>query len=182
VENIDSKIKEIQNRMKEIDKPVYYAAIDRFGDSTGEYLYSLEDIEPELKQTAAVISPEDIAELFTPRIPVETTSSSNEITVKDTVGLGFRMSVRSSDDVEHRVNATLPSNAAADLKNNSVNSRRELGKLDGNNFTATYTVLENGDIKYGEREEPYSSFRDTVKSLFHSSVSPALAKSVNRSY
>ncbi|PSH01713.1 MAG: hypothetical protein BRC27_01250, partial [Nanohaloarchaea archaeon SW_10_44_10] len=177
VKSVDDKAEEIKEVLEDIDKEVYYAAINTFGDHESEYLVKPEEIEREIRETAGVLSPSEVVDIFQPKIRTEKEFEDGEIRLrgKET---DFRIAVSSRNDIKHRVEAVLPEKAASEIKNSFMNSHTELGKVIDNRFVLEFEVTEDFGIRT-EQEKSFKDFKDSVKSIFGSSVNPVLGKKVS---
>ena len=179
VENLDDKVEEIRERLKDVEKEVFYAAINSFDAKDQKYLYQLEDLEEEIRTTAGIVAPEQIAELFIPKIPVEKAVKDGHIEVRDTEGLKFHMKVQSENDTHHRIEIDLPEEPAAELKESLMRSGKELGELKNQRFQLKIDVTPDLEIKTSGEIESLESFKEKVKDIYHSSVNPVLARQNN---
>jgi hypothetical protein len=177
VKSVDDKAEEIKEILEDIDKEVYYAAINTFEPHDSEYLIRPEDVEEEIRETAGILSPTEVVNIFQPKIRTEKKFEDGEIRL---VGeeVDFRMAVSSRNDVKHRVEAVLPEKAASEIKNSSMNSQTELGKIIDNRFVLEFEVTEDFNVD-ADRVKSFSDFKDSVKSVFGSSVNPVLGKKVS---
>jgi hypothetical protein len=177
VKSVDDKAEEIKEILEDIDKEVYYAAINTFEPHDSEYLIRPEDVEEEIRETAGILSPTEVVNIFQPKIRTEKKFEDGEIRL---VGeeVDFRMAVSSRNDVKHRVEAVLPEKAASEIKNSSMNSQTELGKIIDNRFVLEFEVTEDFKVD-ADRLKSFSDFKDSVKSVFGSSVNPVLGKKVS---
>ncbi|WEL23452.1 hypothetical protein [Candidatus Nanohalovita haloferacivicina] len=181
LENVEEKVEEVKSRMESgLDKELYYATIDTSGSEEGRFIYSLEELESEIQETAAIVSPEDVVDIFTPKIPVEKEYTDSGIVVRGKKGLDFVLRVETSNDRDYSVSARLPETSASRIKDNSINARKELGELEGRNFSHEFSVEEDLSISYDERTESWQSYRDTVRSIYGSALNPVLSKQVQR--
>ena len=178
LENVDEKVDEVKKRMQGLDMELYYAAIDVEGNSSGEHVYGLEEIESEIRETASIISPEEIAEMFSPKISIEKEYLNGGIRLESKQGLKFRLEVRTVNDVDYDVKAVLPSKVAQQIKDNSMNARKDLGRVTDSGFEHSFTITEEGMISYRDSEESLKSYRDTVRSIYSSALNPVLSKKV----
>lgn len=182
LEDIGDKVDAIGQQLEGIDREVYYAAINTFGPREEQYLYRADEVENEVRSTAGIVSPDEIAGLYTPRIPVEKEFGDGFVEVRDTMGIGFRLKVATGDDVNHSIEVSMPSNAASEFQQNAMNSRKEFGEIQHNVFRQTLEVQDGCRIKYGDVVEPLDSYRDSVRSIYQHAVNPCLAKKTNRVY
>lgn len=181
LENVEEKVEEVKSRMESgLDKELYYAAIDTAGSEEGRFIYSLDELESEIQETAAIVSPEDVVDIFSPKIPVEKEYTDSGIVVRGKKGLDFVLRVETSNDRDYSISARLPETSASRIKDNSINARKELGELEGRNFRHEFHVDDDLSISYDERTESWQSYRDTVRSIYGSALNPVLSKQVQR--
>ncbi|AOV94957.1 hypothetical protein AQV86_03470 [Nanohaloarchaea archaeon SG9] len=179
-ENIEDKVGEVKDRMSGIDKEVYYTALDTFEGHDSEFVHELRDIEEEIQKTAGIVSPEELAELFTPKVSTEKRYEEDYIEVLDTEGLGFRLRVQTFDDVSHKVEVLLPEDASSRIKDRVMNSRKEFGTVDEGLLQQQVKVAEGPKINLSGQEKELSEYRSDVKSLYHPAVNPVLSKKVKK--
>ncbi|MFB6147385.1 MAG: hypothetical protein ABEJ66_00725 [Candidatus Nanohaloarchaea archaeon] len=175
VDEVEEKVNEIQSRIEQAAEPVYYAAINTFEPGESGYLVQPGELEEEVKETAGIVSPEEIISLFTPKIPVEKEYGDGFVEVRDSIGIGFRARVESKDDIHHRIEAVLPDEAVSSLNERFLNARR-FGNLEGNRFRENLEITEEMEVKHSEGQESLESFRDMVRSIYQSSVNPVLGR------
>jgi uncharacterized protein YfkK (UPF0435 family) len=179
VENLDDKVEEIRERLEDVEKEVFYAAINSFDAKDQKYLYQLDDLEEEIRTTAGIVAPEQVAELFIPKIPVQKQVEDGHIVVRDTEGIGFQLKVQSEDDISHRVEIDLPEGVAAELNNSLMKTGKELGNLKNTRFQLKFEVTTDLQVKTGGGTESLEAFKNRVKDIYQSSVNPVLAKKNN---
>ncbi len=180
VEEIDEKVEEVKKRLSELDQQVYYAAIDTFETgSDSRYVLTPDEVEGEIKETAGIVSPDEVIELFTPKIPVEKEYGDDYVEVRDSIGIGYRARVSTTDDVEHVVEAVLPAEAISQLNETMMNSR-EIGEIENKGFRQRLTVTPALEAVYGDTKEPFRNYKESMKSIYQSSVNPVLGKKVSR--
>jgi hypothetical protein len=177
VKSVDEKAEEIKEILQDIDREVYYAAINTFKPHESEYLVRPGHVEEEIRETAGIISPEAVVELFKPKIELEKEFLDGEVRLRSD-DVNFRMAVSSENDVRHRVEAVLPEKAASEIKNSFMNSQTELGKVLDNRFVLEFEVTEEFNIKT-DQEQSFSGFKGSVRSIFGSAVNPVLGKKVS---
>ncbi len=182
LDQVEQKIEDIREELQRVDKSVYYAAINTIDSREGDHIYSTGEIEEEVKRTAGIVSPDEVAELYTPRIPSEREYGDGFVEVRDTAGLGFRLKVSSEDDIEHAIEVSMPVEAASRFRENAMNSRKDFGSIATDVFRQSIRVEEDCRIRYGEVVEPLDSYRDSVRSLYQKAVNPCLAKKANSVY
>jgi hypothetical protein len=179
VKSVDEKAGEVKQVLEDIDKEVYYAAINTFKEHDSDYLIRPEEVEDEIRQHAGILSPTSVTELFRPKISLEKEYFDGNIRLKSD-NAEFRMVVSSENDVKHRVEAVLPEKAAQDLKNSFMNSQRELGAVSGQRYTLEFEVTEEFKIATSQRDQDFSNFRDTIRNIYRSAVNPVLGKKISR--
>lgn len=179
VSDLETKIDAIKDRLDEIDGEVFYAAVNRFESTDSEFIYQPEDFESEFQQDSSVVSPGQIAELFEPNVPVETVEHEGKV-VKESRDTGFRLEVRSEDDINHEITVSLPEKALNRLKDTRMNARKQLGDVKGNRFELELEVMEDLEVRHSGVTESFHSFSSSVENVFGSGVNPELAKINNR--
>lgn len=178
VKSVEEKAEEVKQVLDNMDKEVYYAAINTFEPHESDYLIRPEDVEEEIKKTAGILSPTDAIGLFEPKIDVEKEYFDGKVRLKsDTTD--FRMVISSENDVKHRVEAIIPKQAAKDLKNSFMNSQMELGQVSGNRYILEFEVTEEFKIETSQKQT-FSDFKDSVKSVYRSSVNPVLGRKISK--
>ncbi|QKQ98259.1 hypothetical protein GKQ38_01855 [Candidatus Nanohaloarchaea archaeon] len=181
LENVEEKVEEVKKRMEEgLDKDLYYAAIDTSREKDGRFIYSLDELESEVQETAAIVSPEDVVDIFSPKIPVEKEYTDSGIVVRGKQGLDFILQVETGNDIDYSISARLPENSVSRIKDNSINARKELGEMEGRKFHHSFSVQEDLSISYDERTEGWQSYKDTVRSIYSSALNPVLSKQVKK--
>lgn len=179
VNEVKEKVSEVKDRLGDLEKPVYYSAINTFSPRDSDYLLQPGEVRREVMETAGIVSPEQILGLFTPKIGTEKSYGDSYTEIVDSAGVGFRARVESYDDVNHRVEVILPEEAINRLKDRFLNSR-EIGEISSNRFRIDIKVTPQLEVDYGDRKEPFSSFRESVKSLYQPAVNPVLGKKVSK--
>ncbi|MFB6175377.1 MAG: hypothetical protein ABEJ87_05410 [Candidatus Nanohalobium sp.] len=177
---IEEKVDEVKDRMSGIDKEVYYVALDTFDGHDSEFVHELKDIEEEVQRTSGIVSPEEIAELLTPKVSTEKVYREDYIEVRDTEGLGFHLRVQSFDDIEHRVEVMLPEDATSRVKDRLMNSRKDFGTVEEGLIQQEIEVTQDMRIRLSETEKEFREYRSDVKSLYHPAVNPVLSKKIRK--
>lgn len=178
--DVEEKVEEVKKRMTGLDKELYYAAIDTFSAEERKHVYPLESIENEVRQTAGIVSPDEIARLFTPKIPTEREYHDSFVEVRDTENIGFLLRVRSTDDVNHVVEAQIPDGIGSSIKDNAVNSRKDFGDVSGNRFRQELEITEDLEVVHDGTKENWGDYRDAVRSIYGSAVNRGLSQKVKR--
>ncbi len=179
-DSIEEKVGEVKECMSGIDKEVYYTALDTFEGHDSEFVHELREVEEEIQKTAGIVSPEELADLFTPKVSTERSYEEDYIEVKDTEGLGFRLRVQSFDDVSHKVEVLLPEEASSRIKDRMMNSRKEFGTVEEGLLLQEINISDNFQVYISGQEKKLSEYRSDVKSLYHSAVNPVLSNKVKR--
>lgn len=179
-DGIEEKVGEVKECMSGIDKEVYYTALDTFEGHDSEFVHELREVEEEIQKTAGIVSPEELADLFTPKVSTERSYEEDYIEVKDTEGLGFRLRVQSFDDVSHKVEVLLPEEASSRIKDRMMNSRKEFGTVEEGLLLQEINISDNFQVYISGQEKKLSEYRSDVKSLYHSAVNPVLSNKVKR--
>lgn len=180
VKAVDEKVKEVKKRLEGLDKEVFYAAINTFDPVESDFVLQPEEVEREVMETLGIVSADYIADLYTPKVRTKKTYSNGYIQVEDAHNLGFRLRVQTTDDTTHRVEIDLPEKASSRIKEVMMNSRKEFANVSEGRFQQKLTVTEELEIDYGEAKENLEAFRDSVKSIYQSSVNPVLGKKVKK--
>lgn len=178
VKSVEEKAEEIKKILEDLDRDVYYAAINTFKPYDSEYLVRPEQVEADIRQHAGIISPVAVLELFKPKINTEKEFLDGNIRLKSE-DADFRMAISSENDVKHRVEAVLPEEAAKNLKNSFINSQRELGSVKDDRYVLEFEVTEDFRIRTSE-DQDFSNFRDTVRGVYRSSVNPVLGRKISQ--
>lgn len=179
---VPGKVEEAKNLMQNSQSDVFFAALDTFRTGLdSQHVFRLDSIEDEICETASIISPVSIAELFTPKISTQRKWHDGFVEIKDTHEVGFKARVATENDVKHRVEASLNSKALESIKERKMNTRKDFGQIKDGKFQLEFEVTEDREIKYGDTVETVQSFRDTVKTVYQASVSPVLSRKVKAS-
>ncbi len=179
VKNVDEKVDEVKNALNKTEKEVFYTAINTFDSYDSRYVIPPEEAESKLKEEAGIVSPVEVAELFTPKIPTDTTVLENKVEVVGKNDLNFRLEVESLNDTQHHIQAEIPSDAVDRMKDSLMNSRKEFGETLKTRFAQKIEVTEEMEVKYGDTREGWKAYRDSVKSIYQASVNPVLSKKMN---
>lgn len=180
VKEVDEKVEEVKSRLSDMDREVFYAAINTFKSYDSEFVMPPEEVEHEIMETARLVPIEKIVEIFTPKIRTETIEKENKVVVKDTHGFGFRLEVRSYDDITHQIEAIIPEEGVSRMKETMMNSRSNFGTLSQKKFSQEITVTPELEVEHDGSTESLEAYRDSVKSIFQSSVNPVLSKKVKK--
>lgn len=180
VKEVDEKVEEVKNRLNNMDKEVFYAAINTFEPYDSEFVMTPEEVEKEIMETGGLITSEKLVEMFTPKVLTEKRQEGNSIIVEDKHGFGFRLEVRSRDDINHIIEAKIPEEGVSRMKEIMMNSRTEFGELSNRKFTQQIEVTEDMEIKYNNSTESLEAYSDSVKSIFQASINPVLSKKVSK--
>lgn len=178
VKQVDEKVEEVKKSVDQ-DEEVYYAAVDTFDCHESRYVYSEDELEQQLKQVAGIVSPEEVVELFNPKIPTEKEYGDSYVEVRDNVGLGYRARVSTTDDVNYLAEAVMPREAMEKLKDTMLNSS-EIGETEANGFRQRIEVTPELSVCYAGREERLEGYRDTMENIFLGSINPVLGRKVSR--
>lgn len=180
VKEVDEKVEEVKSRLNDMDREVFYAAINTFKPYESDFVMPPEEVEQEIMETAGLVPIEKIVEMFTPKIRTETVEKENSIVVKDTHGFDFRLEVRSQDDITHRIEASIPEDGISRMKETMMNSRNDFGELSKKKFSQKITVTPELEVEHDGSTESLEAYRGSVKSIFQSSVNPILSKKVKK--
>ena len=180
VKEVDEKVEEVKNCLSEIDREVFYAAINTFEPYDSEFVMPPEEVEREIMETAGLIPMEKIVGIFTPKVRTEIEELEKGVAVKDTHGFDFRLEIRSKDDINHRIEARIPEEGISRMKETMMNSRKEFGELSKRKFSQQITVTSELEIEHDGSTESFEAYKDSVKNIFQSSVNPVLSKKVKK--
>lgn len=178
VKQVDEKVEEVKNRLSNMNREVFYAAINTFEPHNSEFVMTPEEVEQEIIETGGLLPAEKIAELFTPKVRTERVDKGNSIVIKDAHGFGFRLEIISQDDINHKIKAELPEDAVSRIKETKMNSRNDFGNLSKRGFRQEISVTDELEVEHDGSTESLEAYRDSVKSVFQSSVNPVLSKKV----
>ena len=179
LDEVDSKVDEIKKTLDEDGREVFFAAVNAFGrEKDSDYIYSLEELGKEISSSAKVLSPEKVAQMFTPKISTEKSWEDGFLEVKDTQGLGFCLRVYTQDDINFRVEAEMSVKAIEEMKDRMLNSRKDFGELEDRRFRLEFSLTETGEISFSDRERSLQNFRDEVRTIYQSSINPVLSRNV----
>ncbi|MFB6144189.1 MAG: hypothetical protein ABEJ98_02655 [Candidatus Nanohaloarchaea archaeon] len=178
VKEVEEKVEEVKTQLDDMGKEVYYAAVNTFKQHSSDYVIQPGEVEKEVRETLGIVSRYEVADMFEPKVRTEREISENAVVVEDRHDLGFKLKVFTRNDTEYQVEAVLPEEAASRVKNAMLNSMKEFGEVTENGFRHSFQVGPDLKISHGGGEESFHEYRDTVKSVFQSSVSPVLGKSV----
>lgn len=171
-EKAEERARQIEDR---IEEKAYYVSIHSF-DVDSEFACPPEKFKEKLTQVLGILSPEAVAEMFKPKFEVEKTYEDGYIVLKSD-RLGFHLRVASENDIDHRIEAALSSEAVSRMKERCTNSRTEFGVFEGDKWSQSITVKEDLSIEH-TGVESLESYRQSVKNIFHSSVNPVYSKKV----
>ncbi len=179
VDEIEDKVEEIKSRIEEVERPVYYTVINTFPERDSNYLSRPGELRSDIRETAGIVSPEEVLELFTPKIPVEREYGDSYVEIRDRAGIGIRARVESVDDVEHSIEVAMPEEAASSVKDQFLNTR-EIGEMIGNRFRENIEITPELEVQYSQGEESLESFKEAVRSVYQSAVNPVVGRKVSR--
>lgn len=179
LKEVSGKVEEVKKNFSDSDREIFFAALDTFNSDIDErHIYELDEIEDELRETAGIVSPIQIAELFTPKISTQKQWEDGFVDINDTHKLGFRARVSTEDDLKHQVEVNLEEKALESIRERKLNARKELGEIRNGSFQLEFTISEDMKVKFGDTEESWESFRDTVKTVYQAAVNPVLSRKV----
>lgn len=176
VKEVDEKVEEVKVQLEDMDREVFYAAINTFDPYDSEFVMPPEEVEQEIIETAGIVPVEKIVELFNPKIRTEVIEKEDKMVVKDAHGFGFRVEVRSLDDITHVIEATLSEGTVSRMNETRMNSRKEFGELSNKKFRQKIEVTSELEVRHDDTRESFEAYKDSVKSIFQSSVNPVLSK------
>jgi len=163
VKQVDEKVEEVKSRLNDMDREVFYAAINTFKQYDSEFVMAPEEVEQEIMQTGGLVPVEKIAEMFTPKIRTERIEKENGLTIKDTHGFGFRLEIRSRDDINHKIEAKISKEASSRMKETMMNSRNNFGEVSETKFSQEITIMPNLEVEHDGSTESLEAYRDSVK-------------------
>ena len=179
LKQVSEKVEEVKKTMADSSREVFFAALDTFNsDLDSKHIYELDEIEEEVKTTAGILSPVEVAELFTPKVSTQKQWEDGFVDIKDTQKLDFQARVSTENDIDHRIEVELEDKALESIKERKLNSRKELGEVRNGRFSLKFTVSENMDVNFRDSSETWESFQDTVRTVYQASVNPVLSKKV----
>jgi len=179
LDEIGEKVDELKNVFEAPEKDVFFAAVNTFNQKkNSRFIYSVDELEEEISETAKVLSPEKVAAMFTPKVSTEKKWEDGYLEINDTRKLGFRLRVYTQDDYSFRVEAQMNRKAVEEMKERMMNSRKELGELEGKRFRLEFQLTEEGLIRHADKEESLQNFKDVVRTVYQSSINPVLSKNV----
>lgn len=179
VKQVEEKVEEVKSRLNDINREVFYAAINTFEQHESEYVMPPEEVEEEIMETSGIVPVETVAEMFTPKVRTEKVSKEDgNIVVKDSHGFDFRLEVSSRDDITHRIKVRLPEDSVSKMKERMMNSRQDFGELSSGRFRLEIKVTPDFEVEHDDSVESFEAFRDSVRGIFQSSVNPVLSKKV----
>jgi hypothetical protein len=173
-EKAEEKARELESS---IDGKAYYISLHNF-DVDSKFAYPPEKFKDRLVEVLGVLSPDKIAEMYEPKFQVEKRYEDGFIELKSDE-VGFRLLVKSENDVEHRIEASLSPEAVSQMKERAMNSRKKFGDFGKDQWSQELKVKEDLTLDYGQ-EENLESYIQTVKSIFQASVNPVYSKKVAR--
>ena len=179
LKEVSGKVEEVKKTLADSDREIFFAALDTFNSDLDEkHIYELDEIEDEVRETAGIVSPVEVAELFTPKISTQKQWEDGFVDIHDTHNLGFRARVSTDDDLNHRIEVNLEKKAMESIKERKLNSRKDLGEVRNGSFQLEFTISEDMTVKFGETEESWEGFQDTVKTVYQAAVNPVLSRKV----
>lgn len=180
VKEVDEKVEEVKERLNNMDKEVFYAAINTFKEYDSEFVMAPEQVEQELMETAGIVSSSTIADIFTPKVRTEVVQNEEgNVVVVDEHDLGFRLEVNTNDDIKFNIRVKLPEGIISRMKETMMNSRKEFGGFKNGEFVQTIDIDEELRVCYKNSSESLNSYKSSVKSVFQSSVNPVLSKKIS---
>ena len=180
VKEVEDKVEEVKQQLDDIEKEVYYAAVNTFKQHDSNYVLQPEEVEEEVRETLGIISRHEVAEMFSPKVRTEKEVSQNAVVIEDAHDLGFKLKVFTREDTEYQVEAVLPEEAASRVRNAMLNSMKEFGEVTENGFRHSFEVDSELKISHGGGKESFYEYKDTAKTVFQSAVSPVLGKAVKK--
>jgi hypothetical protein len=158
-----------------LDGKAYYVSIHSF-EVDSDFTCPPEEFKERLVEVLGILSPEKVAEMFQPKFETEKNYEDGFIELRND-DLGFLLTVKSEDDVSHRIEASLSPEAVSQMRERSMNSRKEFGEFEGDKWQQEIKIEEDLTVDYGQQES-LKDYRQTVKNIFHSSVNPVYSKKI----
>ncbi len=178
LEKIEEKIDTIRTNLAVDGNKVYFMAIDTFDRSSdSEYISSIQSFEEELSSTAGILSVEEVADLFTPKV---SSSRSWEDGFLKIEGIDDRFTIRiyTDDDIHFIIKADIPEESISRIRDMELNSGRQLGNVDGDMFKLEFEINHDQEIRLDEEKLSLQNFKDRVRAVYQASVNPVLSKTV----
>lgn len=178
LEKIEEKINTIRTNLAVDGNKVYFMAIDTFDRSSdSEYISSIQSFEEELSSTAGILSVEEVADLFTPKV---SSSRSWEDGFLKIEGIDDRFTIRiyTDDDIHFIIKADIPEESISRIRDMELNSGRQLGNVDGDMFELEFEINHDQEIRLDEEKLSLQNFKDRVRAVYQASVNPVLSKTV----
>lgn len=179
LKEVTDKVEEVKNTLEDSGKEVFFAALDTFNtENSPKHVYGLDEIEEEITETAGIISPVEVAELFTPKISTRKKWQDGFVDIHDTHELDFRARVSTQNDVKHRVEVQLEEKALESIRERKLNARKDFGQIQEGKFLLEFEINEDMEVVFGDSTESLKNFRDTIRSVYQSAVNPVLSRKV----
>lgn len=177
--NNDKREEIIKENQKQDWEKVYYASINTFKQVQNKSSTNIENINQHIQQKTGIISSEKIAAIFKPKIPTKTRKDHERILVESKNEIPFQLEIQSKNDIEHKVAVKTNEDILEDLKTYQSNSMRKLGEIKNQKFIHQLKIDEDLNIHYQGSQETLESYKATIDSIYHSTVSKKLSKEIN---
>ncbi len=158
-----------------LDRKAYYVSLHDFDDNS-EFACPPQKFKGRLTETLGILSPEKVVEMFRPKFKVEKNFRDGFIEIKSDE-LGFRLKASSSNDIEHKIEASISPEAVSNMKERAMNTRTDFGEFQDGKWSQKIEVGEDLALNYGQKES-LENYRQTVRNIFHASVNPVYSKKV----
>ncbi|NMI89060.1 hypothetical protein GLU26_00960 [Nanohaloarchaea archaeon] len=178
LDNIEEKIDTIRTTLTDDEENVYFIAVNTFDQtSNSDYICSVQEFGEELSSIAGILSVEDVADLFTPKVSSSRSWEDGFLRIE---GVDDRFAVRiyTDNDIQFRVEADIPEESISRIKNMELNSGTQLGMVDEDVFELEFEIGRNQEIQLGEEKLSLQNFKDRVRAIYQSSVNPVLSQTV----
>ncbi|MFQ3308261.1 MAG: hypothetical protein ACI977_000490 [Candidatus Nanohaloarchaea archaeon] len=175
--DIEDRVEDISN-MVESEVPVYYAAINTFEQVDSDFMIRQEELESEINETLGVLSVEQVAELFTPKVKCTKSYGDGFIEVRASDSDDFILRVSTKDDKKFIVEAVVGDDLADRIRDRELNSGNSFGNVEGNKFRHEFEVKEELEIEYSGKNRSFPSYKREISDFYHSVVSSFLGKKV----
>lgn len=179
----EEKIKQKKQQIKQLidleNKNIYYSCIKTFKEDVKSAIYVEEkDLEKEIRRITGTLPHDYVADLFQPKIQTQKEYLDGKLRVTDKHQLGFKQEIKTKDDIKYEITTKTQRDIVQRFKDNQINSRKKLGKTNGNKITINFKVTTENKINYKEQIESIESFKQTINSIYHSAINPKLTRKI----
>lgn len=170
-EKAEKRAKKMEQR---IDEKAYYISIHNF-NSHSNFSCPAEKFRERLTEELGLLSASSLAEMYEPKFQVRKTFEDGKITLRS--DLGFHVHIKSINDIQHTVEASINQDAINRIKDRCKNTHSDFGNFEGTRWTQKIKVTENRRIKH-KTEEKLEDYRQKVNNIFQSAVNPVYSKKI----